>query len=64
MEREVPMATKQTTEPAGPIRDLVVEAARTQLAAVSAGIKFWGAWIEFRRSIHQGGRRRARPARE
>ena len=46
MEREVPMATKQTTEPAGPIRDLVVEAARTQLAAVSAGIKFWGAWIE------------------
>jgi hypothetical protein len=46
MEREVPMATKQTAEPAGPIRDLVVEAARTQLAAVSAGIKFWGAWIE------------------
>ena len=42
----MPMATKQSTEPAGPIRDLVIEAARTQLAAVSAGIKFWSAWID------------------
>ncbi len=40
------MATERSTESAGPIRDLVVEAARTQLAAVSAGIRFWAAWIE------------------
>ena len=39
-------ATERTTDGVGPVRDLVVEAARTQLAAVSAGIKFWGAWIE------------------
>jgi hypothetical protein len=42
----VPMATERATDTAGPIRDLVVEAARTQLAAVSAGIKFWAAWID------------------
>jgi len=40
------MATENTTEAAGPVRDLVVEAARTQLAAVSAGIRFWAAWVE------------------
>jgi hypothetical protein len=44
--RGLRMATERTTEPVGPIRDLVVEAARTQLAAVSAGIRFWAAWIE------------------
>src|SRR4051812_39774157 len=42
----VRMATEDTTETAGPVRDLVVEAARTQLAAVSAGIRFWAAWVE------------------
>jgi hypothetical protein len=40
------MATEDTTDAAGPVRDLVVEAARTQLAAVSAGIRFWAAWVE------------------
>ena len=39
----VRMATEDTTDTAGPVRDLVVEAARTQLAAVSAGIRFWSA---------------------
>ena len=28
------------------LRDVLVEAARTELAAVSAGIKFWAAWVE------------------
>jgi hypothetical protein len=37
------MATEDTTDAAGPVRDLVVEAARTQL---SAGIRFWAAWVE------------------
>ena len=39
-------ATERTTDGVGPVRDLVVEAARTQLAAVSAGIAFWAAWID------------------
>jgi hypothetical protein len=42
----VRMATERSTDTAGPVRDLVVEAARTQLAAVSAGIRFWAAWVE------------------
>jgi hypothetical protein len=28
------------------LRGVLVEAARTQLAAVSAGIKFWAGWVE------------------
>jgi len=28
------------------IRQVVLEAARTELAAVSAGIKFWAGWVE------------------
>jgi hypothetical protein len=40
------MTTEETSDAAGPIRDLMVEAARTQMAAVSAGIKFWAAWID------------------
>ncbi len=39
-------APERTTDGVGPVRDLVVEAARTQLAAVSAGIRFWAAWID------------------
>jgi len=27
-------------------RDVLIEAARTELAAVSAGIKFWAGWVE------------------
>ena len=38
--------TERTTDGVAPVRDLVVEAARTQLAAVSAGIHFWAAWID------------------
>jgi len=33
---------KQTEE----IRDIMVELARTQLAAVTAALKFWGGWVE------------------
>jgi hypothetical protein len=40
------VATIRSSDTTGPVRDLVVEAARTQLAAVSAGIKFWAAWVE------------------
>ncbi len=50
------MATENPTDTAGPVRDLVVEAARTQLAAVSAGIRFWAAWVEFSRPLHPGRR--------
>jgi hypothetical protein len=28
------------------IRNIMVEVARTQLAAVTAGLKFWGGWVE------------------
>jgi hypothetical protein len=28
------------------VRDVLVEAARTELAAVSAVVKFWAAWVE------------------
>ena len=28
------------------IRDIAVELARTQLAAVTAALKFWGGWVE------------------
>ena len=38
----VTMATENPTDTAGPVRDLVVEAARTLLAAV----RFWAAWVE------------------
>lgn len=28
------------------IQNIMVEVARTQLAAVTAGLKFWGGWVE------------------
>jgi hypothetical protein len=28
------------------VRDIIVEVARTQLAAVTAGLKFWAGWVE------------------
>jgi hypothetical protein len=28
------------------VRDIMVEVARTQLAAVTAALKFWGGWVE------------------
>jgi hypothetical protein len=35
-------AARQSEE----IRDIMVEVARTQLAAVTAALKFWGGWVE------------------
>jgi hypothetical protein len=37
-----PSSSKQSDQ----LRGVLVEAARTQLAAVSAGIKFWAGWVE------------------
>jgi hypothetical protein len=37
-----PPSSKQSDQ----LRGALVEAARTQLAAVSAGIKFWAGWVE------------------
>jgi hypothetical protein len=37
-----PQASRQGDQ----LRDVLVEAARTELAAVSAVVKFWGAWVE------------------
>jgi hypothetical protein len=28
------------------LRDIMIEVARTQLAAVTAALKFWGGWVE------------------
>ncbi|HTT18649.1 MAG TPA: hypothetical protein VMG82_06880 [Candidatus Sulfotelmatobacter sp.] len=28
------------------VRDIMIEVARTQLAAVTAGLKFWGGWVQ------------------
>jgi uncharacterized protein (DUF305 family) len=38
-----PGSTKQSTEE---IREIMVEVARTQLAAVTAALKFWSGWVE------------------
>jgi uncharacterized protein (DUF305 family) len=35
--------TKQSSEE---IREIMIEVARTQLAAVTAALKFWGGWVE------------------
>lgn len=40
------MARADTAKQSEEIRDIMVEVARTQLAAVSAALKFWGGWVE------------------
>lgn len=44
--RARPAAPPKTSTQGDQLRDVLVEAARTELAAVSAGIKFWAAWVE------------------
>jgi hypothetical protein len=36
------------------VRDLVIEAARTQLAAVTAATKFWAGWVQAADRFAQG----------
>ncbi len=38
--------TRTTGEQTEQIRDVLVETAQTELAAVNAGIAFWSAWVE------------------
>lgn len=40
------MAQTGTTKSSEEIREIMVEVARTQLAAVTAALKFWGGWVE------------------
>lgn len=40
------MAQTSTTKSSEEIREIMVEVARTQLAAVTAALKFWGGWVE------------------
>lgn len=40
------MAQTATAKQTAEIRDIMVEVARTQLAAVTAALKFWGGWVE------------------
>jgi hypothetical protein len=48
--RATPKAEAPSTTPsskqADQLRGVLVEAARTQLAAVTAGIRFWAGWVE------------------
>src|SRR5437870_8066310 len=39
---------EKSTDQAQQIRDLVMETARVQLAALNAGIVFWSGWVEIR----------------
>jgi hypothetical protein len=40
------MAASTSATPSGELQNIIVEVARTQLAAVTAALKFWGAWVE------------------
>jgi hypothetical protein len=39
-------STTPSSKQADQLRGVLVEAARTQLAAVTAGIRFWAGWVE------------------
>jgi hypothetical protein len=39
-------AQRRSADQGDQLRGILVEAARTQLAAVSAGIRFWAGWVE------------------
>jgi hypothetical protein len=41
-----PPSSSSSSKQSDQLRGVLVEAARTQLAAVSAGIKFWAGWVE------------------
>jgi hypothetical protein len=41
-----PKPPSSSSKQSDQLRGVLVEAARTQLAAVSAGIKFWAGWVE------------------
>ena len=40
------MAESTSTTQSEELQNIVVEVARTQLAAVTAALKFWGGWVE------------------
>ena len=40
------MAENNSATQSEDIQNIMVEIARTQLAAVTAGLKFWGGWVE------------------
>jgi|SRR5450631_276231 len=40
------MAQVVSAKQAEEVRDIMIEVARTQLAAVTASLKFWGGWVE------------------
>lgn len=40
------MAQTASTKASEEVREIMVEVARTQLAAVTAALKFWGGWVE------------------
>lgn len=40
------MAGKTATAPTNELPAIMVEVARTQLAAVTSALKFWGGWVE------------------
>ncbi len=40
------MAQAASARQSEELRDLMLEVARTQLAAVTAALKFWGGWVE------------------
>jgi|ERR1700730_11545918 hypothetical protein len=40
------MAQPTSARTSEELRDIMVEVARTQLAAVTAALKFWGGWVE------------------
>lgn len=40
------MAQTTSARTSEEVRDIMVEVARTQLAAVTAALKFWGGWVE------------------
>ena len=44
--RKKPAPKPSSSEPGDAVRDILVEAARTQLAAVTAATTFWAGWAE------------------
>jgi hypothetical protein len=40
------MAQTASAKTSEEVREIMVEVARTQLAAVTAALKFWGGWVE------------------
>jgi hypothetical protein len=40
------MAESTSATQSGELQNIMVEVARTQLAAMTAALKFWGAWVE------------------